>query len=217
MSKIANILYLKESYSLADENLKNFMKEVGKQDWNEYTRNELLDIGFTAWDEKDLLLIPLVLFRMTKIGIQIKSINGQTKISTGEEDDDTRFGMTAWGVVKENSEIEKDKERQSTTRKTLGNTTASQAKDNVKDIVFWGDGDTFKLISKASSRREGWMKSTKAMEIANAGVVIQVSTQQGDNVAEALQFVPDAWIDEIKDASGKTISREVKGYIHPKY
>jgi hypothetical protein len=30
-------------------------------------------------------------------------------------------------------------------QKTLGNTTASQAKKNVKDIEFWGNGDTFKL------------------------------------------------------------------------
>lgn len=62
--------------------------------------------------------------------------------------------------------------------KTLDNTTASQAKDNVKDIKFWGNGDTFKLISKASSEKEGWMKSTKAMEIEGVGCVIQVSTQQ---------------------------------------
>jgi len=62
--------------------------------------------------------------------------------------------------------------------KTLTNTTASQAKDNVKDIVFWGDGNTFKLISKASSVAEGWMKSTKAMEIEGVGCVVQVTTQQ---------------------------------------
>ena len=31
--------------------------------------------------------------------------------------------------------------------KTLGNTTASQAKKNVKDIVFWGDGDSDKDVS----------------------------------------------------------------------
>jgi len=62
--------------------------------------------------------------------------------------------------------------------KTLDNTTASQAKDNVKDIVFWGNGDTFKLISKASSKVEGWMKSTKAMEIEGVGCVVQVTTQQ---------------------------------------
>lgn len=93
--------------------------------------------------------------------------------------------------------------------KTLGNTTASQAKDNVKDIVFWGDGDTFKLISKASSQKEGWMKSTKAMEIPNVGCVIQVTTQQGDNVAEALTFVPNTRLKEEKDGDGKVISRKV--------
>lgn len=80
--------------------------------------------------------------------------------------------------------------------KTLTNTTASQAKDNVKDIVFWGNGDTFKLISKASSVKEGWMKSTKAMEIEGVGCVVQVTTQQGLNVAEALSFIPGVKIQE---------------------
>ena len=80
--------------------------------------------------------------------------------------------------------------------KTLINTTASQAKDNVKDIIFWGDGDAFKLISKASSVAEGWMKSTKAMEIEDVGCVVQVTTQQGLNVSEALTFVPGVKIQE---------------------
>lgn len=80
--------------------------------------------------------------------------------------------------------------------KTLTNTTASQAKDNVKDIVFWGNGDTFKLISKASSVAEGWMKSTKAMEIEAVGCVVQVTTQQGNNIAEAITFVPGVRIKE---------------------
>lgn len=62
--------------------------------------------------------------------------------------------------------------------KTLHNSNASGATKNVKDIVFWGERDTFKLISKASSQEEGWMKSTKAMEIEGVGVVIQVTTQQ---------------------------------------
>lgn len=45
--------------------------------------------------------------------------------------------------------------------KSLHNTDANGAKKNVKDIIFWGNGDTFQLISKASSEAEGWMKSTK--------------------------------------------------------
>jgi hypothetical protein len=80
--------------------------------------------------------------------------------------------------------------------KTLGNTTTSGATKNVKDIQFWGDGDTFKLISKAWSKKEGWMKSTKAMEIEGLGCVVQVSTQQGENVAEAITFVPGVKIQE---------------------
>ena len=87
--------------------------------------------------------------------------------------------------------------------KTLGNTDKNGATKNVKDIVFWGDGDTFKLISKASSQNEGWMKSTKAMCTGN-GCVIQVTTQQRNNdgsysIAEALTFVPDVNIIEIHD------------------
>lgn len=80
--------------------------------------------------------------------------------------------------------------------KTLGNTTTDGATKNVKDINFWGDGDTFKLISKAWSKKEGWMKSTKAMEIKGLGCVVQVSTQQGENVAEAITFVPGVKIQE---------------------
>ena len=85
-------------------------------------------------------------------------------------------------------------------KKTLNNTTANQAKDQVSDIKFWGDGDTFKLISKASSKKEGWMKSTKAMQIDDVGCVVQVTTQQGDQVAEALTFVPGVKIAELYDS-----------------
>lgn len=89
--------------------------------------------------------------------------------------------------------------------KTLKNTKASQAKDNVKDIKFYGDGDLFKCLSKAWSEAEGWMKSTKAMEVPG-GVVIQVSTQQGDNVAEALTFVPGASIEAHQDGTYRLVT-----------
>lgn len=92
--------------------------------------------------------------------------------------------------------------------KTLKNTDASGATKNVKDIVFWGNGDTFKLISKASSENEKWMKSTKAMQIDRVGCVIQVTTQQDNNVAEALQFVPGVRIHEEK-IDGVVVSRQI--------
>lgn len=81
--------------------------------------------------------------------------------------------------------------------KTLHNSSVSGARDNVRDIQIYGDGDTFKLICKASSEDEGWMKSTKAMEIPGVGCVVQVTTQQGDKVAEALAFVPGVRIELI--------------------
>ena len=80
--------------------------------------------------------------------------------------------------------------------KTLDNTSAAQIKESNGDVEFFGDGDTFKLISKASSKSKKWMKSTKAMEIHMIGCVLQVTTQQGDQIAEALTFVPSVKIAE---------------------
>lgn len=90
--------------------------------------------------------------------------------------------------------------------KTYNNTTAKQAQDQVKDIEFWGDGDLWKLISKASSKKEGWMKSTKAMELHH-GCLVQVTTQQGDHVAEAITFVPGVCISELADGDGGPTTR----------
>lgn len=104
-----------------------------------------------------------------------------------------------------------NKSKETPKGKTLVNTDSNGATKNVKDIVFWGNGDTFKLISKASSAAEGWMKSTKAMYIPPLGCVIQVTTQQGDNVAEALTFVPGARIVEQTDEELKVVSRKIVG------
>jgi hypothetical protein len=78
--------------------------------------------------------------------------------------------------------------------KTLNNSDVSGATKQVKDIEFYGDGDTFHLLCKASSKEEGWMKSTKVCNLPN-GCLVQVSTQQGDNVAESVTFVPNVQID----------------------
>ncbi len=80
------------------------------------------------------------------------------------------------------------------TPKTLHNSNVSGAKKNVSDLCIVGDGDLFKLLSKASSEDEGWMKSTKAMQVPH-GCVIQVTTQQRNidgtySVAEAATYVP---------------------------
>jgi len=98
--------------------------------------------------------------------------------------------------------------------KTLGNTTASQAKDNVSDLVIWGNGDMFKLLCKASSQEEGWMKSTKAMQCGR-DVVIQVTTQQRNPdgsyaLTEALTTLKDKRIVVTgEDSTNGVTSREI--------
>lgn len=99
--------------------------------------------------------------------------------------------------------------------KTLHNSTVSGARDNVSDLQVFGDGDTFKLICKASSQAEGWMKSTKAMEIAGVGCLVQVTTQQGKHVAEALQFIHGVRIEEINGdkKNGRRLVRDTSNNI----
>ena len=84
--------------------------------------------------------------------------------------------------------------------KTLDVTNIKEAKQKISDIKIVGNGDMFKLLCKASSVSEGWMKSTKACEVEGAGCLVQVTTQQGSNVAEALTFVPRVKI--VNDING---------------
>jgi hypothetical protein len=93
--------------------------------------------------------------------------------------------------------------------KTMGNTTASHAADNVSDIKFWGNGDMWKLLSKASSEKEGWMKSSKAMEIFGIGCVLQTTTQQWNEVTDTTTLIPNTKVFEHKDADGKVTAREI--------
>jgi hypothetical protein len=106
--------------------------------------------------------------------------------------------------------VDKMTEEKKTTNKpatkTLSNTSVKQAKEQVSDLEVVGD-DLFKLIAKASSKSEGWMKSTKAMNVTG-GIVLQVTTQQGDNVAEALTYVPGVSVKQVSRAD-KTLGYKV--------
>jgi len=96
--------------------------------------------------------------------------------------------------------------------KTLQNTDQDKCRKNVPDVVMFG-GDLFKLLSKASSEAEGWMKSTKAMQTPT-GCMIQVTTQQRNFdgsyvIAEALSFIPGAHIEENINAEGNIVGRRL--------
>ena len=98
------------------------------------------------------------------------------------------------------------------TEKTLHNSDISGARQNVPDIKVVGDGDLFQLLAKASSLQEGWMKSTKAMQIPRVGCIVQVTTQQKNpdgsySIAEALTFVPNVAL-----ATDDNDGRKLVGY-----
>lgn len=86
-----------------------------------------------------------------------------------------------------------------TAKKTLDVTNVAEAKEKINDIKVFGNGDLWQLLCKASSENQGWMKSTKAMEI-DGGCLVQVSTQTEVGVAEAIEFVPSVII--AKDTQG---------------
>lgn len=78
--------------------------------------------------------------------------------------------------------------------KTLHNSDISGTRQNVPDVNVVGNGGMFQLLCKASSEEEGWMKSTKAMQLPH-GCLVQVTTQQRNldctySIAEALSYVP---------------------------
>lgn len=87
---------------------------------------------------------------------------------------------------------------------------------NIKDLVLYGDPDAWICIAKASSEAQGFMKSTKAMNVPGLGVLVQVTTMQKElppaglvesdevfHTSEALAFVPDAIINHT--VTGPTI------------
>lgn len=80
--------------------------------------------------------------------------------------------------------------------KDLDVTNTKDAQKKTSDLVVFGNPDIWELLCKASSKSGGWVKSTKAMRV-HKGVVLQVTTQQGDHVAEALTFVPGVRIETV--------------------
>ena len=77
--------------------------------------------------------------------------------------------------------------------KSLHNSNVNGAKKNVADLVVYGNGDLFKLLCKASSEDEGWMKSTKVMEVVGSTVPRKKPTM--DELEQILNAGEDPGID----------------------
>ena len=125
------------------------------------------------------------------------------EVENGLEESVEEGTMDEQPITQEGEEMTNEKENINDiapVNKTLDVTNIKEAKQKISDIKIVGNGDMFKLLCKASSVSEGWMKSTKACEVEGAGCLVQVTTQQGSNVAEALTFVPRVKI--VNDING---------------
>lgn len=82
--------------------------------------------------------------------------------------------------------------------KTLNVTNPDALKLAVPDVELYGDSDMWKCVCKASSQKQGWMKSTKLFDtrsLGGGGFLVQVTTQQKNPdgtwaLAEALAYIP---------------------------
>ena len=79
------------------------------------------------------------------------------------------------------------------------------AKKLFSDLETFGVID-FQVISKASSRKGGFMKSTKAMQLPN-GCLVQVSTINDGKPAEALTFVPGVEMVNLTGENDEVVGR----------
>lgn len=70
-----------------------------KIDFKKYTTNELIELGFSKWDE-DLLLMPLWAYNICEDGIELTSISGDNAICGKDNiDTDVRYGCIAYGFL----------------------------------------------------------------------------------------------------------------------
>jgi len=104
--------------------------------------------------------------------------------------------------------------------KPLNNTSSEQARQQTSDLEIFGDVDAWQLICKASSESQGWMKTTKAMEIEGAGCLVQTETLQQEkarrpqySISQSLIFIPNVKISQVCDQDGKLIGRKLESTL----
>lgn len=64
-------------------------------------RARLKELGLLPWDESGLLLFPVEWYPLIPAGFEVTDINGQTEAFVpGETDDDCRYGVLPYGIVR---------------------------------------------------------------------------------------------------------------------
>lgn len=85
------------------------------------------------------------------------------------------------------------------TSKALTNVDTKTATETTSDIIVIGNPDNLQLLCKAGSKRQGWMKSSKAMEVEGVGCLVQFTSERQSkdglwSIAETSSFFPNTTI-----------------------
>jgi hypothetical protein len=99
--------------------------------------------------------------------------------------------------------------------KVLTVTNPQECATQVPDVVVHGDPGLWVCLGKAASPAQGWMKSTKVLPVDGLGCLVQVTTQQGDRLAEALTWVPGAALLRRDDGSHALVQAASLAYVTP--
>lgn len=73
--------------------------------------------------------------------------------------------------------------------RTIDNVTDKNAEEFGTEIV---GTQRWITICKAINHDEAWFKTTKGMDVPSLGVLVQVTTNERGQIAEAITFVPGA-------------------------
>lgn len=79
--------------------------------------------------------------------------------------------------------------------RTLSNSNMSEAHANVSDIKVVGNAGNWVTVYKASSEKQGFMKSTKALSLEGCNTLVQTETMQRNpdgsfSLSQALVYIP---------------------------
>lgn len=97
-----------------EETKKKILTEINKTielvasnfDWNNLTREKLIESGFANWNTEvpeigDIYLIPSYLYDHIPVDIKLVTVTGEIVKDVDHLDDDTRGGYLAYGVIPE--------------------------------------------------------------------------------------------------------------------
>lgn len=123
----------------------------------------------------------------------VKSNKEEVKIPENKSEDKEKV------INKTDQTVNKNESKKEVNVRTLDLSPEKDTEKNILDLKTYGDENTFKLLCKSCSEKEGFMKSTKVCNV-EFGCIVQFSSQQRNpdgsySLAESSTYIPSVHID----------------------